>query len=160
MTFRTFDNLSKESRIIEHIAQNLSHQNREEARILFPGVPLRLLLDEQAASTDKGFAVYSATGNPCGVGGVFDSGTIWFVVTEDAKDELLISWFKSARKWLTKQHEKHHRIEGYCWSNNVLSQKWMRFMGFDIASEDTAATKEINGEKFLYFMRTAPCAGK
>ena len=61
---------------------------------------------------------------------------------------------------MEKSDEKHHRIEGYCWSKNTLSQEWMRFMGFDIASEDTAATKEINGEKFLYFMRTAPCAGK
>ena len=160
MTFRTFDNINKESRILEHIAQNLSHQNREEARLLFPGVPLRLLIDEQAASTASGFAIYSTAGEPCGIGGLFENGTIWFVVTENAKDELHVSWFKHARRWLAKQHEKYHRIEGYCWSKNTLSQEWMRFMGFDIAPEYTAATKEINGEKFLYFMRTASCAGK
>lgn len=168
MTFRTFNRIDKETRIIEYIAQNLSHQNREEAKVLFPDIPIRQLLDMQTSLTKRGFVIYSMKGNPCGIGGIFHTGTIWFVVTEDAKKELCISWFKQARRWLIEQHESYHRIEGYCWIQNTLSQEWMRFMGFDFASEDSAATKEINGEKFLYFMRTEPhyrkeveaCVGK
>ena len=49
----------------------------------------------------------------------------------------------------------YRRIDGYVWTQNKLSHQWMNFMGFDICSEETYATIEINKEKFLYFMRTA-----
>ena len=160
MTFRTYDKLNKEKHLIEHIAANLSHQNREEARLLFPGIPLRVLITTQVDNTERGFALFSAKGEPCGIGGVFADGTIWFVVTQDAPEKLCISWFKQTRKWLNDLHETHHRIEGYCWARNTLSQEWMKFMGFDFAPADSRANKEVAGEKFLYFMRTPVCASR
>lgn len=155
MTFRKFDQLSQEHRIIEYVAQHLSHQNREEIRICYPGKTIREVLALSVENTKHGFSIHADNGDPAGIGGLSSKGRIWFVVTEDAPAQLKVSWFKAARKWLLEMHEKHRRIDGYVWTQNKLSHQWMNFMGFDICSEETYATIEINKEKFLYFMRTA-----
>ena len=154
MTFRTFSQLGKEEATIRHIAQNLSEQNRQEAELIYPSYPLTSLLMNQASHSKHGFVIYTKKGAPCGIGGIMGGGRIWFVVTESAKDELCTSWFKQGRAWLKERLTGYHRIDGYCWEKNTLSQNWMRFMGFDITTKDNAATLTINGENFLYFMQT------
>ena len=153
MTFRTFKKLSKETKIISHIAQNLSKQNRHDADLLFPGLPILSMLQDQANNTENGFVIYTKDGEPCGIGGIDKTATIWFVVTENAVQELCVSWFKHGRKWLTEQLKTYRVIDGYCNENNTLSQKWMKAIGFDIAPTDSQATITIHGENFQYFMK-------
>lgn len=155
MTFRTCEHLEKEEKLLTYIAENLSTQNRQEAGLIYPGYPLTSLLKSQAETTKHGFAIFAKTGEPCGVGGIMGGGRIWFVVTEDAPHLLCLSWFKQGRKWLSEMCKGYHRVDGYCWEQNKLSQDWMRSLGFDITTKDNAATLNVNGENFLYFMKTA-----
>ena len=154
MTFRTFTQLDKEEAILRHIATNLSIQNKNEADLLFPRFNIAALLLKQAKHTKHGFAIFSQTGEPCGIGGIMGGGRIWFVVTEKAPTQICLSWFKQGRKWLKEMLTSYHRIDGYCWEANKLSQEWMRSLGFDITTKDNAATLNVNGENFLYFMKT------
>ena len=152
--FRTYTNLSKETGIIEYIAENLSHQNREEAKIIASFIPLRELLAVEVAEAEKGFVFFDEKGNPYGIGGIRPGGRIFFVMCEGTTTAMHVSALKAGRRWLKEQLEHYHRIDGYCWEENKLSQRWMRWMGFEFADADSAATITVDGHNFLYFVRT------
>ena len=153
MTFRTFPHISKETKIINYIADNLSAQNKHEADLLFPGLPLPVLIQNQTDNTEQGFVIYNKNGDPCGIGGIDKTATIWFIVTENAAKDLCMSWFKQGKKWLAEQIQHYRVIDGYVNENNILSKQWMKDVGFDIAPTNSAATINIGGENFQYFMK-------
>lgn len=154
MTIRTTDNLAQEHKALKYIIEHLSQQNKTEVALCYPYYSADEVITATAERTQHGFILFAENGDPAGVGGILPQGRIWFVITEEAAKQLRISWFKNTRKWLDKMHEENHRIEGYSWVKNTLSHQWMRFMGFEFCNENSPATQEIAGEKFLYFMRT------
>lgn len=151
---KTYARLGRETKILHHIADTLSEQNKQEAKILFGDISIGRLLQEQAENTESGFVLFDGNGDPKGVGGIFKNHTIWFVLAEDTTMHMRVSWLKNGRRWFDAQLEKYRTIHGYCWSKNTLSMKWMRWFGFDFAPEDSEATARINNETFLYFQKT------
>lgn len=153
--FRSYDKLSKEKDIIEYIAQHLSHQNREEARIVAPFTSIRELLTLEAEAAEKGFVIFDSDGNPYGIGGIRPDGRIFFLLCEGTTSNMHVSALKAGSRWLKEQLAHYRRIDGYCWEENKLSMRWMAWMGFDFAPADSAATIELGGHRFLYFMRAS-----
>ena len=152
---RTFDKhtLVREKKIIRFIADHLSEQNKNEARLLYGDVSFFNVLMDEAEATETGFVLFSDTGEPRGVGGICENKTSWFVLTEHTTTELHVAWLKHGRRWFAEQLAKYGRVYGYCCVDNTLSMKWMKWLGFDFAAPDSEATATINGKKFLYFQK-------
>lgn len=152
---RTYTNtLHKQKKLLKYVADNLCEQNLEEAKIIFGDIkPLDLLIG-QAVSTVTGFVVFDAEGNPRGMGGINADHSVWFVLTEGCSRVEYVPWLKAGHTWFKEQLAVWRNLWGYCLKENTLSMKWMKWLGFDFAAEDTAATWIYNGRTFLYFQKT------
>lgn len=153
---REYENstLGRQKKIIRHIAENLSKQNIEEARLIAgQGASPLMLIAQCAENSETGFVLFDGDGDPHGIGGIAKDRSIWFVLTEDHTQAMRVSWLKNGRRWFERQLDKYGAIHGYCWEKNELSMKWMRWFGFDFTAPDSEATQIINDEKFLYFQK-------
>lgn len=153
---RSFENytLAKHDKLIRYVVEHLSEANKNEAQIFFGDTPILDVIREQASKTQTGLALFDNAGNPRAIGGISAQRTIWLIATADIDIAQSIPWFKAARKWLKKQLDVYRTVNGYCLRENVQSQHWMRWLGFDFAPEDSEATMHYNGHVFLYFQKS------
>lgn len=144
--------LITQTEIIKHISDNLSDINRQEVKILFKeGASVYDALISQAAATETGLVLFNDKGDPCGIGGIFSNHSVWLVVTDNLTRSDHVSFLKSGRRWFNEQAEHYRSLFGYCWSDNTLSMKWIKWLGFEFDPLESTSTWYVNGVPFLYF---------
>ena len=146
--------LYKQTPAIKEISEHLSEQNKNEIRLVYgQDVSFYSALLDQSSMTEEGI-ILMADGKPKGIGGIMKDRSVWLVVADDLTLADHISFLKNGAKWFRKQTAKYGTLHGWCWSKNLLSMKWIRWIGFEFADITSAATKTINDEVFLYFQKT------
>ena len=146
--------LYKQTDAIKEISEHLSEQNKNEIRLVYgQDVSFYSALIDQASMTEEGI-ILLADGKPKGIGGIMKDRSVWLVVANDLTLADHIAFLKNGVKWFKKQTAKYGTLYGWCWAKNLLSMKWIRWLGFEFADEKSAATKFLGEEVFLYFQKT------
>lgn len=84
------------------------------------------------------------------------SGEPWLMTSADLK-EGKIAFAKASRQYIPYLRQRFTHLHGWVYEHNVVSIKWLRWLGYTVAPEPTTA---CNGQRYYRFEWRTECRSR
>ena len=99
----------------------------------FTGISPDLAVAFSIATSERAFAAF-LDGRLCAVFGVCH-GVIWLVGTDEITQHP-VTFYRASRKIFKQLSQGYNRLENYVDTRNLLSLRWLQWLGFDIGTPE------------------------